>query len=88
MNPMMVGFLLKFLFSKIGLVISGIVAVISFATGTNPLSFLGNSLGGGSQEFNIEQNYTPIAVADCLAEFSATILADTEIIWNQELDNY
>jgi predicted metalloprotease len=88
MNPMMISFLIKFLFSKTGLVIIGIVAIISFATGTNPLSFLGNILGGGSQGFTTEQNYTPTAAEDHLAEFSATILADTEIVWNQELDNY
>jgi hypothetical protein len=88
MNLMMVGFLLKFLFSKIGLVISGIVAIISFDTGTNPLSFLGNNVSGGSQGFSNEQNYPPSAADDRLAEFSAKILADTEIIWNQELDNY
>jgi len=87
-NPMMIGFLMKFLFSKTGLVIIGIVAIISFATGTNPLSFLSNILGGGSQGFTTEQNYTPTAAEDRLAEFSATILADTEIVWNQELDNY
>jgi predicted metalloprotease len=88
MNPIMISFLIKFLFSKTGLVIIGIVAIISFATGTNPLSFLGNILGGGSQGFTTEQNYTPTAAEDHLAEFSATILADTEIVWNQELDNY
>ena len=88
MNPMMISFLIKFLFSKTGLVIIGIVAIISFATGTNPLSFLGNILGGGSQGFTTEQNYIPTAAEDRLAEFSATILADTEIVWNQELDNY
>jgi predicted metalloprotease len=88
MNPIMISFLIKFLFSKTGLVIIGIVAIISFATGTNPLSFLGNILGGGSQGFTTEQNYTPTAAEDHLAEFSATILVDTEIVWNQELDNY
>ncbi len=88
MNPMIIGSLLKLLFSKTGLIIIAVIAVFSFATGTNPLSFLGNILGGGSQGFTTESTYTPTAEEDRLAEFSATILADTELIWNQELDNY
>lgn len=88
LNPMMIGFLMKFLFSKTGLIIIGIVAVISFATGTNPLTFIGGMLGGGSQGITSTQEYTPTAEEDRLAKFSATILADTEIIWNQQMDNY
>ncbi|WP_075350989.1 KPN_02809 family neutral zinc metallopeptidase [Algoriphagus marinus] len=88
LNPMMLGYLVKLLFSKTGLIIVGIIAIFSFATGTNPLTFIGNILGGGAQGFTTETNYTPTAEEDELAEFSATILGDTEVIWNQLIDNY
>ncbi|TFV97549.1 flagellar biosynthesis protein FlgM [Algoriphagus kandeliae] len=88
MNPLLIGTLLKFLFSKTGLVIVGILLAFSFLTGTNPLSFLGNILGGGGQGFTTEANYTPTAEEDRLAEFSSVILADTELIWSQLIENY
>jgi predicted metalloprotease len=88
LNPMIMVSLVKLLFSKTGLIIIGIIAVFSFATGTNPLTFIGSILGGGGQGFTTETNYTPTAEEDELAEFSATILGDTEVIWNRLIDNY
>lgn len=87
-NPLLIGPLLKILFSKTGLIIVGIVIVFSVVTGTNPLNFIGGFLGGGSQGFTTETNYTPTAEEDRLAEFSATILGDTELVWNQLIENY
>ena len=87
-NPMLIGALGKFLFSKTGLVIIGLFLVISFVTGNNPLSLLGNLLGGGGQGFTTETNYTPTAEEDEMAAFAATILADTEDVWNRQLQNY
>lgn len=86
-NPLLIGPLLKILFSKTGLIIVGIVVVFSVVTGTNPLSFIGGMMGGG-QGFTTETNYTPTAEEDRLAEFCATILADTEEVWNQQMENY
>ena len=40
------------LFSKTGLVIVGLFLIFSFATGNNPLSLIGNLLGGGSTDFS------------------------------------
>ncbi|MCS5489332.1 KPN_02809 family neutral zinc metallopeptidase [Algoriphagus limi] len=88
MNPLLLGSLVKFLFSKTGLVIVGILLIFSFITGTNPLNFLGNIIGGGGQSFTTEANYTPTAEEDRLAEFSSVILADTELIWSQLIENY
>lgn len=86
---MLIGPLLRLLFSKTGLIIVGIIIAISVVTGTNPLTFLGNFMGGGgSQGFTTETNYTPSAEEDRLAAFSEVILADTEDVWNQLLDNY
>ncbi|WP_425638429.1 KPN_02809 family neutral zinc metallopeptidase [Algoriphagus yeomjeoni] len=88
-SPMLIGPLLKVLFSKTGLIIVGIIIAISVITGTNPLTFLGNFIGeGGGQGFTTETNYTPSAEEDRLAAFSETILADTEDVWNNILENY
>uniref|UniRef100_UPI0025E4749D neutral zinc metallopeptidase n=1 Tax=Algoriphagus sp. TaxID=1872435 RepID=UPI0025E4749D len=87
-NPLLIGPLLKILFSKTGLIIIGILVVFSVVTGTNPLSLIGGMMGGGGQGFTTESNYQPTAEEDRLVEFSATILADTEDVWNQELENY
>ena len=87
-NPMLIGPLIRILFSKTGLIIVGIIIVISVITGTNPLAFLGNFMGGSGQGFTTETNYTPTAEEDRLAAFSETILADTEDVWNQLLENY
>lgn len=88
-NPMLIGPLLKLLFSKTGLIIAGVFIVGSMVMGYNPLGLLGSLLGGGgSQGFTTETNYTPTAEEDEMAAFSATILGDTEAVWNQLIDNY
>ncbi|TDQ19198.1 hypothetical protein DFQ04_1015 [Algoriphagus boseongensis] len=88
-NPLLIGPLIKILFSKTGLVIIGLFLAISFITGNNPLSLLGGLLGGGgSQGFTTETNYTPTAEEEEMAQFSSTILADTEDVWNQLIEDY
>ena len=87
-NPMLIGPLIRILFSKTGLIIVGIIIAISVFTGINPLKFLGNFMGGGGQGFTTETNYTPTAEEDRLAAFSETILADSEDVWNNLLENY
>ncbi|XFE75353.1 neutral zinc metallopeptidase [Algoriphagus halophilus] len=75
-------------FSKTGLIIVGILVVFSIATGTNPLTFIGGMINGGGQGFATESTYEPTAEEELLKEFSATILANTEEVWNRELENY
>lgn len=87
-NPLLIGPLLKILFSKTGLIIVGILVVFSIATGTNPLTFIGGMMNGGGQGFATESTYEPTAEEELLKEFSATILANTEEVWNRELENY
>jgi predicted metalloprotease len=87
-NPLLLGPLLKLLFSKTGMIIAGVFIVGSMLMGYNPLNLLGGLMGGGGQGFTSESNYTPTAEEDELAAFSATILADTETVWNELLDNY
>ena len=87
MNPALISSLIKLLFSKVGLVIVGLFLVFSFVTGNNPLSLIGNLLGGEATT----QTATPYkgsANEEELADFSATILANTEDVWNGLLDNY
>lgn len=88
MNPLLLDSLIKFLFSKTGLVVVGVLLIFSFITGTNPLNFLGSILGEEGQGFTTESSYTPTAEEDRLADFSSVILADTELIWSQLIENY
>jgi predicted metalloprotease len=70
------------------MIIAGIFIVGSILMGYNPLSLLGGLVGGGGQGFTTESNYTPTAEEKELAAFSATMLADTETVWNELLENY
>ncbi|WP_419211622.1 neutral zinc metallopeptidase [Maribacter sp. X9] len=88
-SPMLLGPIIKLLFSKVGLVIVGLFLVFSFVTGNNPLTLIGNLLGGGgvTQTTN-SGNYEGTAEENELADFSAVILASTEDVWNNTLQNY
>lgn len=86
LNPMLLLSLGKLLFSKTGLVLVGILIAFSIFTGTNPLSLIGGILGGGTS-MNAA-SHQPTAEEERLAEFSATILADTEDVWNKNLSDY
>ena len=87
-NPMMLGSLFKILFSKVGLFIVGIFLVISLIMGKNPLSLISQFLGGGTIQNESSVPYEASAKDEKLADFSATILANTEDVWNKLLDNY
>lgn len=87
-NPMLLGPLIKILFSKTGLVIVGLFLIFSFATGNNPLSLIGNLLGGGGTPTESSVPYEGTVKEEELADFSATILANTEDVWHQLLSNY
>ena len=92
-NPMLLGTvfrlikpLSKVLFSKTGLIIlSGLLAFF-IISGNNPLTFIGQLLGGQTQKVT---NTKPFSEKeDALAQFCTTILASTEDIWNNILPNY
>ena len=86
-NPLMLGQLMKLLFSRAGLVIVGILLIVSFLFGKNPLTFIGQLLlGNGVQTESASYRETPKTKE--MAEFSATILASTEDVWNQLLRGY
>lgn len=86
-SPMLLGPLIKILFSKTGLIIVGLFLLFSFVTGNNPLSFLGNFLGGDTQTVSTGP-YQGTEKENKQADFSATILASTEDVWNSILDDY
>jgi len=87
-NPYLIAPLIKFLFSKTGLVIVGILLVISFLTGTNPLSFIGGFVGGAGVPTAVATDYQPSPEEELMADFCATVLYDTEVVWSSLIDNY
>lgn len=88
LNPMLLGPLIKLLFSKTGLIIVGVFLVFSFISGNNPLSLIGDFFGGGESRTQSAVPYEGTRKENELADFSATILANTEDVWNGLLDNY
>ncbi len=88
LNIGMISLLFRFLFSKVGLIIAGILVVIFIATGTNPITFFSQFFGGGGQGVQSSQPYVPSPQEEELAQFSATVLGDTEDVWNQLIQNY
>ncbi|NEN24756.1 flagellar biosynthesis protein FlgM [Cryomorpha ignava] len=88
LNIGMISLLFRFLFSKVGLIIAGILVVIFIVTGTNPITFFSQFLGGGPQGVQNAQPYAPSPEEEELAQFSATVLGDTEDVWNKLIQNY
>jgi len=87
LSPMLLTPLIKLIFSKTGLIIVGIFLIISFVTGNNPLTLIGNLFLGGGQTLSTG-TYSGTAEEQELADFSAVILASTEDVWNSTLQNY
>ena len=88
LNPMLLVTLGRLLFSKVGLIIVGIVLVFSFLTGNNPLTFISKLFSGDVSTENTSGTYVGSEKEEELADFSATILANTEDVWNKLLTNY
>ncbi len=86
-SPFLLGPLIRLLFSKTGVIIIGILLVIYFFTGYNPLSTIGDMIGL-NQAPTENGAYQATPEEEELAAFSATILADTEDVWNQLLTGY
>ena len=86
-NPMLLGPLFRLITSKWGLIIVGGFLILSFITGNNPLSLIGNIVGGGGVG-TTSSSYSGTPKENELAEFSKTILASTEDVWNKQLNNY
>ena len=87
-NPLLLGPLIKLLFSKTGLVIIALFLGFSWFTGNNPLSLVGNLLGGGGSQSQSAVPYQGSSEENELAAFSATILGNTEDVRNSLIPNY
>ena len=87
-SPSLLRPLIKILFSKVGIFIVGAFLVISLIMGKNPLSLISQLLSGGSVLTQSTEGYQPTAEDEELAQFSATILGNTEDVWNKLLNNY
>lgn len=85
---MLLGPLIRLLFSKTGLIIVALFLGFSLITGNNPLTFLGQLFTGGESQTEVSTPYKGTPKDNELAAFSATILANTEDVWNGILDNY
>ncbi|GAB3661054.1 neutral zinc metallopeptidase [Echinicola sediminis] len=85
---MLIGPLIKLLFSKAGILIIGGFLLITWLTGTNPLQLLQGFVGGNVNSSKVSSEYVGTAEEEELADFCAVVLADTEDVWNSLLDNY
>ena len=88
LNPLLIGQLIKILFSKTGVIIVGVFLAFSFLTGNNPLSILNSFFSGDYSSSQTSASYKSTKTEDEMVEFSSTILADTEDVWNKLLNNY
>jgi len=86
-SPLLLGPLVKLLFSKTVLIIIGGLILVMWLTGTNPISLLSQFMGGG-QTTQVDTNYQATAEEEQLAEFTSVVLADTEDVWNSLMDGY
>ena len=87
-SPMLLRPFIKILFSKVGLFLVGAFLVISLMMGKNPLTLISQFLSGGPLQSESSTTFKPSAEDEELDDFSATILANTEDVWNKLLDNY
>ena len=75
------------LFSKGGLGMIVIVLLISWFTGSNPLTLL-QQVSGGNSSTEQSQPYQANPEEEKLASFVKVVLADTEDVWNQQMESY
>ncbi|WP_053971859.1 neutral zinc metallopeptidase [Mangrovimonas sp. ST2L15] len=88
LNPMFLISLVRFLFTKTGLIIAGVLLVGSMLLGYNPLNFISQLFTGSPVTSETSAPYQGTQKEEELADFSATILASTEDVWNQLISNY
>jgi predicted metalloprotease len=76
------------LFTKGGLITVVIVLLISWFTDTNPLTLLQQVSGSSEGYADQSQPYQPSADEAELASFVKVVLADTEDVWNEQMESY
>lgn len=85
-SPMLLIPLIRLLFSKAGIFIVGGIILFLWLTGTSPIALLEQFTGGGPSAQHTEYKATPAEQE--LADFTAVVLADTEDVWNELIQNY
>lgn len=76
------------LLTKGGLTTVVIILIISLITGKNPLTLL-EQTGMAGNEYSVEQQpYTPTREEEELSQFVRVVLADTEDVWNNLMNDY
>ena len=74
--------------SKGGLGTLIIIIIIALITGKNPLALL-EQAGQGGNEYSVEQQgYTPTPEEEEMSQFVRVVLAETEDVWNDLMQNY
>ncbi len=86
-NPMLLIPLFRLLFSKVGLIIVGVLLLFMFLTGTNPIALLQQFVGGQPQ-YAQSTDYQPSPEEQALADQTAVVLADTEDFWGKTIQGY
>lgn len=78
------------MFTKGGLGMVVVVLLISWVTGSNPLSLLQNVTGsqGAYEQQDANGSYVGTPEEEQLAAFTKVVLADTEDVWKKLLDGY
>ncbi|SFH15099.1 KPN_02809 family neutral zinc metallopeptidase [Pontibacter chinhatensis] len=87
MSPMLLIPLFRLLFSKVGLIIVGVLLLLMFLTGTNPLALLQQFVGGEPQ-YAQTTDYQASPEEQALADQTAVVLADTEDFWSSMIQGY
>lgn len=88
MNPLLLGVLGRFLFSKTGLILVAGFFLVMWLTGTNPLTLIGQFTDGGAPVAQQSANFQSSPEEEELAQMTAVVLAETENVWNQLMDGY
>lgn len=79
------------MFTKGGLGTVVVILIISWITGTNPLSLLQSGTSGSPTSYEQQagdQPYVGTPEEEQLKDFTKVVLADTEDVWNSLLDGY
>jgi uncharacterized protein len=82
---LLIPLILKLITTKKGLIIVVVIIGFMYFTGNNPLQFL---TGNTNSQIQNTSTYKGTAKENELAEFSAVVLKETEIVWNKLLKNY
>lgn len=65
-----------------------IIIIISLITGKNPLTLLEQTGLGGNESSVEQQDYTPTPEEEEMSQFVRVVLAETEDVWNSQMENY